>query len=58
MKTIKTFFKVLVLFNKLGADTFMRIYLMGLKEEVHHLDENCNCKNCLMIRELANGKSQ
>ena len=49
----KAFFKVLVLFNKLGAETFMRIYLMGAQEELNHLkDRHCNCNYCQSMQKL------
>ncbi len=52
----KAFFKVLILFNRLGAETFMRIYLMGAQEELNHLkDMHCDCKYCQSMQTLLKG---
>ena len=49
----KAFLKVLVLFNKLGAETFMRIYLMGAQEELNHLkNKHCDCNYCQSMQKL------
>ena len=52
----KTFFKVLVLFNKLGAETFLRIYMMGAHEELNHLrNKHCDCNYCQSMQKLLKG---
>jgi hypothetical protein len=59
MKTIiaiKRFFQVLVLFNKLGSEEFLRILSMGAKEELHHVTKiDCKCAYCSKTKSVLGG---